>query len=98
MDAALEGGDAHLLARLKRDVEHYRVPAATEPAAAKLKLTAIPNTALRVFERAFSRAPILVAAISSTPPPIHANGWEHAELDQIGAVENWVAQVEGIED
>jgi hypothetical protein len=60
----LEGGDARLLARLKRDLEHYRVPAATEPAAAKLKLTTLPNTALRVFERAFTAQDIAEALLS----------------------------------
>jgi hypothetical protein len=53
----LEGGDAALLDRLKRDLQRYNLAIATvevAATAAKVKTTALPITALRVFERAFT--------------------------------------------
>jgi HD domain len=62
----LEGGDAGLLDRLKRDLQRYNLEttAGVATTAAKLKPTALPITALRVFERAFSAQDIAEALLS----------------------------------
>jgi hypothetical protein len=55
--AALEGGDARLLARLARDLERCRDAAAAPDAAARAaprKPLAVPPAALRAFGRAFT--------------------------------------------
>jgi hypothetical protein len=54
---ALEGGDPHLLVRLKDDLERYdqaSLPAESNAGAPRLRLLTIPIAALRVIERALT--------------------------------------------
>ena len=63
----LKGGDAGLLDRLKRDLQRYDLPIAKvelAATAAKVKPTALPITALGVFERAFTAQDIAEALLS----------------------------------
>jgi hypothetical protein len=66
VQSILEGGDARLLERLKRDLQRYPAIATGGPAVAatKVKPTALPTTALRVFERAFSAQDIAETLLS----------------------------------
>ena len=67
MVPALEGGDARLLERLKRDLEKYAPEiGAIKPApiSARLQPTAVPITGLRVFERAFTAQDIAEPLLS----------------------------------
>jgi hypothetical protein len=64
---ALEGGNARLLDRLKRDLDRYAPGIATtesESTPVKVQLTALPMTALRVFARAFTAQDLAEALLS----------------------------------
>ena len=63
----LEGGDTRLLDKLKRDLQRYNLAIATVESAgtaAKVQPTALPITALQVFERAFTAQEIAEALLS----------------------------------
>ncbi len=63
----LEGGDTRLLDKLKRDLQRYDLAIATVEsagAAARVQPTALPITALQVFERAFTAQEIAEALLS----------------------------------
>src|SRR5262249_29563877 len=96
MVQALEGGDVRLLERLKRDLERYALQiGAIEPPATRtrLKPTAVPITALRVFERAFTAQDIaepLLSFDSDRPAQDVAAVMREARVDVAGVRRNGV--------
>jgi len=91
---ALEGGDARLLERLKRDLEEYAPEiGAIEPVArrARLRPTAVPIAALRVFERAFTAqdiAELLLSFDSDRPANDVAAAMSEARVEVAGIRRN----------
>jgi hypothetical protein len=86
----LEGGDARLLERLKRDLDKYAPEIeVVEPAdsRATLKPIAVPITALRVFERAFTAQDIaepLLSFDSDRPAQDVAAAMKEARVEVAG--------------